>query len=670
MPSALLTAPRPEVGRDLCLRLSLEARARTKRGMLQFASEEITIYGEGPHAAKLFNPDLQPFTRLWLSERDTLRWNEYAATGCVQSGKTTLLVIIPTLFHTCELEETVIVGVPHLDLARAKWEEVLLPAYEASRYRDLLPTRGIGSRGGTFTAIQLRNGRFIRFMGSGGGDANKSSHTARVIVMTEVDKYDEMREGSRLADPVTLIKGRARAHWANRQIYMECSASIKTGRIWQEITRGSDSRLMLRCPHCRGRVQPEREHLRGWQEAADEIQVIDEGCFVCPACSHVWSEDDRRRANLEAVLVHKGQTIDSRGRVKGAMPGTLTFGFRWSAVNNLFTPAGFVAAEEWQAQQAAMREGLDWDAGEREENAERELCQSVWAIPFIPSAIKLNQLTAEGVASRTEPQLIRGIVPEDVTHLVLYADVGLHLGWFSLLAMRGNGQIHVVEYGPIEMPPSEKMATDLAVMAGLRSWRDDMINVGWDCPGRGRLIPQLVLVDSGWETHMVYNFCRESGERYCPAKGYGQSQRRGPGLYSAPMAKNKTVRKIGDHWHVTHERNRHVRLMHIDADFYKLLVQKRLTGDPSRPGALTLFAARQPNEHLRFSKHTTNERYVFDPDKEKWVWVKTGQNHLLDATAGALAGLSFSGADLATGFSVVGVRRPVTKSLSEMYGKA
>jgi hypothetical protein len=64
------------------------------------------------------------------------------------------------------------VRVPSLDMVKDKWEEDLLPAIEASsRYRDLLPRRGEGSRGGNVESrVQFQNGATLRFMTGGGGD--------------------------------------------------------------------------------------------------------------------------------------------------------------------------------------------------------------------------------------------------------------------------------------------------------------------------------------------------------------------------------------------------------------------------------------------------------------------------------------------------------------------
>jgi transposase InsO family protein len=66
--------------------------------------------------------------------------------------------VIPILYHLFELEETVICGLPDMDMASDKWRENLLPAIQSSRYRELLPKSGGGSRGGKVESIQFGNG--------------------------------------------------------------------------------------------------------------------------------------------------------------------------------------------------------------------------------------------------------------------------------------------------------------------------------------------------------------------------------------------------------------------------------------------------------------------------------------------------------------------------------
>lgn len=86
--------------------------------------------------------------------------------------------------------ETVILGVPDMEMASDKWQLDILPVIERSRFRDLLPKRGAGSRGGRVETIHFRHGATLKFMSGGGSDKSRAGFTSRVVVITETDGMD------------------------------------------------------------------------------------------------------------------------------------------------------------------------------------------------------------------------------------------------------------------------------------------------------------------------------------------------------------------------------------------------------------------------------------------------------------------------------------------------
>ncbi len=146
-----------------------QARPRKLRSMRQFAESEIVL-PSGPYAGSRFRVSRQPFTGLWFDQVDSGRWQKLVATGPTQSGKSLSCFVVPLLYHLFEYNETVVCGLPDLEMASDKWREDILPIIENSRYRDQLPKKGSGSRGGGVTSVQFRNGATLKFMTGGGGD--------------------------------------------------------------------------------------------------------------------------------------------------------------------------------------------------------------------------------------------------------------------------------------------------------------------------------------------------------------------------------------------------------------------------------------------------------------------------------------------------------------------
>ncbi len=239
-----------------------EARPRRLRTMRQFAEEEIVI-PDGPFVGRKFRCSRQPYTGLWFDAVDSGHWNRLVATGPTLS-----CFIIPLLYHLFELSETVICGLPDMDMAADKWREDILPVIEQSRYRELLPRRGGGSRGGRVESIQFRNGATLKYMSGGGSDKSRAGFTSRVVVITETDGMDQPGQTSREADKITQLEARTRAYGSRKRVYMECTVSTEQGRTWQEYTQGTQSQIVLPCPACQAWVVPEREHLTGWRRTS------------------------------------------------------------------------------------------------------------------------------------------------------------------------------------------------------------------------------------------------------------------------------------------------------------------------------------------------------------------------------------------------------------------
>jgi phage terminase large subunit GpA-like protein len=379
----------------LLRRIAQNIRTPRLRTMREFAEQEIVV-PTGPYAGLRFSCARQPFSRLLFDAIDSGRWRRVATTGPSQSGKTLQAFVTPTIYHLFEIQETVIIGLPSLDIAGDKWSEDILPAIQASRYRDYLPRSGTGSRGGksNMSSVRFTNGVTLRFMSGGGDDKSRSAYTSRVLVTTETDGLDESSEGSREADKVAQLEARTQAFGDRARIYHECTVSLETGRIWQEITRGTDSRIACRCPHCRHYVTPEREHLIGWQDAQDEIDASEKGQLVCPECGAPWSEAERVAANHDCLLVHKGQEITPDGTVTGQPPRTETLGFRWNAANNLLVKTSAVAKKEWRSARSAD-----------EDNADKEMNQFWWAKPYKPDATRSSSASRRNPAGACQPML-------------------------------------------------------------------------------------------------------------------------------------------------------------------------------------------------------------------------------------------------------------------------
>lgn len=631
------------------LRSILPPKLRTLR---EFAEQEIII-PNGPHEGRRFSASRQPYAALWMDAIEHASengWNRFVSTGPTQSGKTLLCFVIITLYHLFEIGEAVIVAAPNQDMATDKWRKDLLPVIRRSRFAKYLPDSGGGSKGGKVHAIDFKNGASLRFMSGGGSDKSVAGYTARVVVVTETDGMDEAGEASREADRITQLEARARAYGSSKRIYMECTVSIKEGRTWREYQAGTCSKIMVPCPHCHEWISPERESLVGWTDADNEVEARDKAFYACPKCGEQITEEQRAEANRLAKLLHRGQKISTDGAVEGELPQTKTLGFRWNAFNNLFVTAADVGEDEWKASRSSD-----------EENAEKEMRQFVWAIPYEPPAMEEQPLSSDAIVKRMSG-LAKGYAPENFNCLSVGVDLGKYLCHYVAIAWQDEARGVVIDYDRFEVA-SDQLGTERALAIALREFRD-RCEAGWAVTGGETVKPDQVWIDAGYMADVVRAFCREceaSGHRkqiYRPIFGRGASQVQSY-WYSQPKSTGAVVKKIGDGWHASWDGSNKIHHVEINSDHWKTWLHRRLAtplvdeaGQLCKPvpaGAMTIFQD-MPRAHLSFAKHITAETQMTEhiPGRgEQIVWKRLRKaNHWLDAGYIACAAGSFCGVKL------------------------
>lgn len=622
------------------------SRAPKLRTIREFAEEEIII-PTGPYEGRRYNTERQPWTRHWFDAIDSEQYTELALVAITQGGKSLNGFVIPSLYHLFEIGETIVCGLPSMDMAGDKWREDFLPVIERTRYRDLLPMGGKGSKGANNpVAISFRNGATLRFMSGGGDDKSRAHFTARVIVLTEVDGLDQSAETSKETSKVKQIEARARAFGDRKRIYKECTVTVEEGHIWSRYTAGTRSQLVLPCPHCKEFVLPSRENLLGHDEAADEMEARQNTHFHCPACGEAWTEQERVDANYSARLIHRGQTIDSDGVIHGEHPKTMTLGFRASAVHNMFLTTEKLAADEYNAA--------------REPNAdvaEREMMQFVWALPYKSPDLE-TEIVSETAVRDCATGIERGTVPATHPHLMLAVDIGKYKSHWYAMAFSPDASLHTVDIGIVEMKTNE-VGIEKAIELCLDEVRE-FASAGWQKEGSAeRVTPMQIWVDSRYRTDEVCRWMKEQNKTrsglFFPTQGHGAGYYRSTN-YSKPTKVGGNVKHIGEEFHITYDINRSVWVVHINADHWKSWLHARITTPQATngehlPGSFSIYSPRGNDKQLReLARHLTSEHreQAFVQGKGmviKWV-CHSSANHWLDAAALTCVAASYCGLKL------------------------
>lgn len=629
------------------------SRAQRIRPILEFAEQEIVI-PEGLHEGTRYRADTIPWQRLWFEAIDSGQWSRYVLTACVQSGKTLVGWVIPVLWHIFEWKENFGAGVPSMDLAGDKWRLELLPAINASvRFRPLKPIAGRGSKGGDFEAIEFRHGPTLKFLSGHGGDEKRSSITLRGSAVTEADRLDSAGETSREAAPIYQIEGRSASFEDRARFYAECTSTITTGFVARERQAGSGSVIMCPCQHCGEYVCVEREHLVGWETAESEIDAREQAAWICPNCSVIITEAERATMNHNAVLIHRGQTIERDGTVIGKPPATRTLTFRANAFNNLLWSGPYIAAQEWLAKH-------DKD----QESAEKKLRQWYWALPVEPNAIDVTPLTVEDVMGRQVERLTRGIVPAGTFQISGAADIRKTQIHYVIIAWyRAGGVVrgHVVDVGIVPVL-SSKFGIRRALREGLRSMRDARIEPGFREQGEKKIWrPGWFPIDAYWHGEAVRDFVRECKamglRRYIPSFGRGLSAEHGRGRYQHPLEETKKKPHVGEEFYISWSQKYAMHHMVVNADHWKTFVREGFATPDDQPGAISVFEAITEDELKlvqQFAKQNVAERAYTKvvPEKGEVLCYANDSgrpNHFGDASynacaAGYLCGVRISDA--------------------------
>ena len=670
-----------------------QAAVPPARSISEWVESEIYVPDSSPKPG-IYKHSNHPVSRIWFNELENEFWRRFAITAPTQNGKTLMGYVIPVCYHLFELRETVVVGIPDMRMANDKWKEDFKPIVERN-WPALIPITGEGSRGGVIKSrITFNNGSTLRFMSGGGSVKGQAGFRTRVVAITETDGMDEPGPDSREADACRRIEARNRASGDSARAYLECTVSVEEGRIWQEYVNGSHSRLIRPCPHCNAWVTPEREHLKGWQEAETEEQARQESAWYCPECDTAWTQEDREKGWSGMKLIHDGQEVTPEGEIVGPPPKSRTLGFRWAAIDNPFTNAGICGVEEWHAKRSKDKE-----------NAEKEICQWTCATPYQPPNAVIDELEPEQVAASALEAYKRGIVPEGCIGIAIGIDTHKRdLYWEAkAVLLRAPSvewsdeefaqqhpemvkpvvNLHVIDHGVLKLEPNQLVKE--AIIKGLVQLHKSFMQ-GWMDEQGNKWLPSQVWVDSGYAAHKmaIYQFCaaankglNSKGYIWRPAKGHGEGQLRST-VYRAPeaiqtMQSGRSVNPIayiGRDYHIVRIMQgnvewKGVQLVHVNSDTWKTAFHQGILVDQGESGSVTLFAGDGADRDMYEAQvcgEIQKEKFIKGKGSVP-VWVYVSANHYLDAgyLATAAADYVVENKKWLTG-------KPVARKRAESYG--
>ncbi|MGB7325948.1 MAG: terminase gpA endonuclease subunit [Rubripirellula sp.] len=619
------------------------SQSHPPRSFRHWIEQEIII-PDGPYVGEAFRIERQPVHGLWIDQVDDPEWQDLVFTAVTQFGKSLLAHVFPILYHACELGQSVTWGLPNADMANTKWQQDFRPVLEASpSLRKLMPRSGSGSRNGSVKDdLMLANGSILHVQSVGESDSGKGGFTSPIGAVTEANAFSRSGGKSKEGDPLRQVRARARAYKRRlRRLYVEGTLTEDDALPWLLREDSTQSEIVSPCPHGCGFIAPDWDQLVGWQDARSEIQAASLSHWICPMCEKKITEKQRLKSLLDAVLLHRGQKIDKRGKVTGPAPETTRLWYHAKPWANLLLEPGDIGAEEWSCEQ------IPEDTEERI-SAEKERAQFRWARTYRPPAIDGElRIDRTGVAARAI-ELAHGILPNDVGLVSVGYDLGDKVGWFAVMCSRGDGSLHVPVYGKFDIH-SDRARPDIAILSALKE-QLTFLRAGIAKAGGGSLRPHFVGIDVGHEQTAGWNFAKshdvnptQSLDQWVmPMRGRGETQMESR-KYVCPKNTGTMIRMIDPDrlWYIEWVKKANAFEMHWDSDKFKFRVQQGLCLPVGSPGAISLHAGTK-NVHSKLARHVTNERLIFEHvpgQKPRGRWHRFGNNHWFDCLAEAYVGL-------------------------------
>lgn len=427
------------------------------------------------------------------------------------------------------------------------------------------------------------DGMYLTISGAN-SPSSLASRAIKYLFLDEVDKYPGATKKE--ADPISLAKERTKT-FANRKIYMTSTPTIKSGHIWKNLLDCDvEKHYFVPCPHCGEMIELKFANLR-FPKEEDSLTAsdrADQAVYVCQECGCVIT--DQHKAQMLRYGEWRIAKENNSARRK--------IGY-WISV--LYSP--FVRFSEI---------ALEWINSQGDNERLQNFINSWLAEPWEDTRLT----TSADVVMERQTEFDEFTVPSWAKFLTGGVDVQETCIYYTIRAW-GN------------FITSQNICHGQAM-----SWADieRVMNYGYLKETGEQLVVSLCLIDSGFDTDAVYDFCANNSDWALPVKGS-----------SRIMTEHFHLSKINK----TDSRAYGMNLCVVDGGKYKDMIAARMKKDNGR-GAWMVYNGCD----MEYAKQVTAEHKVQIKrgDQLVQVWelkASHTDNHYLDTEVYAFAGADILG---------------------------
>ena len=427
------------------------------------------------------------------------------------------------------------------------------------------------------------DGMYLTISGAN-SPSSLASRAIKYLFLDEVDKYPGASKKE--ADPISLARERTKT-FANRKIYMTSTPTIKSGHIWKNLLDCDvEKHFFVPCPHCGEMIELKFANLR-FPKEDDSLTAsdrADQAVYVCQECGCVIT--DQHKAQMLRYGEWRIAKENNSARRK--------IGY-WISV--LYSP--FVRFSEI---------ALEWINSQGDNERLQNFINSWLAEPWEDTRLT----TSADVVMERQTEFDEFTVPSWAKFLTGGVDVQETCIYYTIRAW-GN------------FITSQNICHGQAM-----SWADieRVMNYGYLKETGEQLVVSLCLIDSGFDTDAVYDFCANNSDWALPVKGS-----------SRIMTEHFHLSKINK----TDSRAYGMNLCVVDGGKYKDMIAARMKKDNGR-GAWMVYNGCD----MEYAKQVTAEHKVQIKrgDQLVQVWelkASHTDNHYLDTEVYAFAGADILG---------------------------
>lgn len=417
------------------------------------------------------------YTRKWQECFTDSRIREIIICAAAQTGKTES-VLNCLRYSIAEDPGPMLWIMPAETLARSFSETRLQPSL-----RDCPPCREqIPSDPDLFKLTEMHFKDCTLTMVGAGSAAQLSSRPIRFLFADEIDKFPEASQKE--AGALELVRVRTTSFW-NAKIILASTPTVESGQIWQEYLKGSQHKFYVKCPQC-GVAQvlrfkqvkwPENEITKPGGKVWNTDAVAKLTWYECESCQHPISQ-----------LAKAGMIRGGEWRATNSNAPVERISFHLSALYSPWRSWGSIAAQFLEAK--GSYSGL------------QNFTNSVEAEPWkVQGGENIQETNLE--ALRGDYNM--GVVPVKPELMTMCVDVQRSEFWYTIRAWVKGGESWLIDYGRV--PTFEDLTAVFRRRYPIGTTGAEM--------GIYRM-----LVDSGFNSQAVYEFCLRSAQTAYSCKGW------------------------------------------------------------------------------------------------------------------------------------------------------